>query len=132
MKKYWYTRKLELTDINEAIDDTIIAFKKFGFWMVSKIDMKEKISQKIWKDIDDYVVLWVCNPEFAYDILLQDYDIWLFLPCNVIIYKKQGDIFVSCILPSIFMNIINNKNINDISLEVEKKLIDSIDNIGLI
>ena len=51
------------------------------------------------------------------------------LPCNLIVYEDQGNVFVSVILPTIAMDMIDNPELKKIAEEVEEKLKGVIDNI---
>lgn len=128
MNDYWYSKKLNCS-FYEAIDDVTFSLKEQWFWVLNSIDIKDKIKEKIWVDIDDYVILWACHPSLAYTWIKLEQEIWLFLPCNVIVYKKWNDIYVSSILPTVAMWMIKNDDLYNLALEVELKLKNAIDNI---
>lgn len=126
MKKYSYTKEVNLT-FDIAIDTLESELLKEWFWVLSRIDIKSKINEKLWKYFDDYMVLGACNPELAYQTLQNEIEIWLLLPCNVIVYKKNWKIFISTILPTTAMEIVNNHNIYNIVTIAEEKLKRAID-----
>ncbi len=128
MEKFWYTRELD-TSFLEAVDDVIFALKEQWFWILNTIDLQAKIKEKLWKDIEEYLILWACNPTLASEALEIEYEIWLFLPCNVIVYKKNDKIFVSAIVSSLLMSIINNDTIMELAKSLDDKLKKAIDRI---
>jgi uncharacterized protein (DUF302 family) len=51
------------------------------------------------------------------------------LPCNIIVYEKDSEIYVSTILPTVAISVANNKDLSDLSLVVEEKLKRVIDGV---
>lgn len=128
MNKFWYTKEVK-TGFLETVDDVMFSLKEQWFWVVHKIDIQQKISEKVWIDIGEYLIIWACNPIFAYDALQIDYELWLFFPCNIIVYKKNGKVFVSSILPSETMNVLQNEELANLAKSVEEKLKNVLNNL---
>jgi len=80
-------------------------------------------------DFDNYVILGACNPQFALQALQEEKEIGLLLPCNVIVYEDNANVYVSAILPSSVMSVVENPKLAKISQEVEEKLKSVIDSI---
>jgi len=127
--KYWYTREIKNSCFEEVLDDVTICLAEQWFGVLTKIDMQSAMKNKLNKDIDKYIILWACNPAFAYDALLEDYEVWLILPCNLIVYEKNKKIFISTIVPSVWMSFIENDKIKDTAKTVEVKLKKVINNV---
>ena len=128
MKKFWYTKEVNKS-MDEVIDDMHFSLAEEWFWVLTQIDMKEKIKTKLWKDFEDYIIFWACNPSLAYEALNEELEIWLLLPCNIIVYKKDNKVFVSSIVPTSAMGIVENENIHKIARIAEEKLIKVIDSL---
>jgi len=128
MKNLWYTKQAGISFL-EAIDNVTFALKEQWFWVLTKIDMKAKLKEKLDKDIEEYMILWACNPWLAYEALQSEYEIWLLLPCNVIVYKKDNKVFVSAIMPVNAMGMIDNSWVKEVAIKAESKLKKVIDNI---
>lgn len=128
MKNFWYTKKLPCSFI-EALDEVEFALLEEWFWILNRIDLQQTLKKKLNKEIDEYIVLWACNPSIASDALENEYEIGLLLPCNVIVYKKEWNIFVSALMPTTIMGVTNNDYIKNIAEEVEKKLKKAIDSL---
>ena len=91
--------------------------------------MKATLKKKLDVDYDNYIILGACNPPFAYQALQAEKDIGLLLPCNIIVYDTEGKTFVSAMLPTVAMSMVENDKLRDIALQVEgklKKVVDSI------
>ncbi len=126
--KYWYSRKLDIS-FEEALDEVTFSLAEQGFGVLTKIDLQSAMKTKLEKDIEKYVVLGACNPSLAYEALESEQEVWLLVPCNVIVYEKEEKVFVSAILVSLGIGFIENKNIKDIAYRAEEMLKKAIDNI---
>ncbi len=125
---YSYTKQSN-KDFTETIAITKEKLQQQGFWILTEINVKNTLKQKLDVNIEDYVILGACNPPNAYKAIQTEQEIWLMLPCNVIVYQIENTVFVSCILPTIAMGMINNKWLPTIAQNIEDKLKIAIDNI---
>src|SRR5690349_19875769 len=91
--------------LEAALEMTRYALKSAGFGVLTEIDMKEKLKEKLDKDFRNYVILGACNPGFAFEALDKDLDIGLLLPCNVIVYESEGGTAISAIDPETAMSV---------------------------
>ena len=124
---YGYKKQVNLP-YHEAVERTKEELKKEGFGVLTEIDVKATLKKKLDVDYDNYVILGSCNPLFAYKALKAEKDVGLLLPCNVIVYEDNGNMFVSAIIPSVAMGMIENKELKPIAMEVEAKLKKAVDN----
>lgn len=113
----------------ETVEKTKTELSKEGFGILTEIDVKATLKKKLDVDYANYMILGACNPPFAYKVLQSEKDIGLLLPCNVIVYEDNGKVFVSAILPTIAMGMVNNPLLSDVAAEVEEKLKKVIDTI---
>ena len=60
-----------------------------GFGILTQIDVKETLKQKIGADFRKYKILGACNPELAHQVLKMELAVGVMLPCNVVVY--EGD-----------------------------------------
>ncbi|MFC1947928.1 DUF302 domain-containing protein [Chloroflexota bacterium] len=125
---YGYKRQIKAS-FEEAITRTKEELGKEGFGVLTEIDVKSTLKKKLDVDFDNYVILGACNPPFAYQALQTEKDIGLLLPCNVIVYETDGKTYVSAIVPTVAMNMVENPGLESIAIEVEKKLKKVIDSI---
>jgi len=119
--------------VNEAIESLEIRvteeLKKEGFGILTRIDVKDKFKEKLDIDFQKYIILGACNPASAHKSILVEENIGLMLPCNVILYEKEGNTVVSIIKPGSAMSMIGNDRLNEIAVLVEEKLKRVFENI---
>jgi len=125
---YGYTRSINFP-FDEAVERVRLELSKEGFGVLTEIDVKKTLKKKLDVDYDEYVILGACNPSFAYKALQAEKSIGLLLPCNVIVYRDGEEVFVSAVLPTVAMNMVDNPDLRGIAAEVEDKLKKVVDNI---
>lgn len=128
MSKYGYTKQLAVS-FDEAVEKTIAGFKEAGFGVLSDIDVKKTLKEKINVDFKKYRILGMCNPKRAHQALQSEEEIGLLLPCNVIVYEKDNRAVVSALLPSAIFSLVDNSAVAPLAEEVEqimKKAINSL------
>lgn len=125
---YNYKKHLAL-NYTDAIVKVKEELKKEGFGVLTEIDVKQTLKTKLDIDFEEYIILGACNPKFAYQALIAEIDIGVLLPCNVIVYVKEGKTFVSTILPTVQLGKVDNPKLLPIAEQVEnmlKKVVDAI------
>ncbi|MDP2838295.1 MAG: DUF302 domain-containing protein [Candidatus Moranbacteria bacterium] len=126
--KYGYKRKV-LLSFADAVSKVREELPKEGFGVLTEIDVKATLKNKLNVEYENYIILGACNPPFALDALKSEKEIGLFLPCNVIVYEEDGETFVSAILPTVAMSMVENPALSVIAVEVEAKLKKVVDSI---
>ena len=114
----------------EAVDRTIAALKEKGFGILSDIDVKKTLQEKLGVDYKKYRILGACNPPRAHQALQQEEEIGLLLPCNVIVYEKEpGTVVVSAVKPSAMFSVVENESLVPLAKEVESLLEQAIESV---
>ena len=121
MSGYGFIKTLDCT-VEEAEVKVTEALKKEGFGILTRIDMKEKFKEKLGIDFKKYIILGACNPPLALKSVSAEENIGLLLPCNVIVYEKEGKAVVGVIKPSSAMGMIRNDALQETAGIVEDKL----------
>lgn len=125
---YGYSKEVDY-DFDTAVQKTTETLKEQGFGILTTIDVKAKMKEKLDKDMDDYIILGACSPPSAYKVLQMEIEIGLLLPCNVIVYKKDDKVHVSAIRPTQAMNMIDKPELKPLAEEIEQKLKSVIENL---
>ena len=112
--------------VNFSFTDAVIKVKNVlaeeGFGILTEVDIKSTLKNKINVDWNNYIILGVCNPSLAYKALQEEKEIGLFLPCNVIVYEDERKVFVSAIMPTVAMEMIKSETLIIIASQAEEKL----------
>ena len=113
--------------VKMSFDEAILKVKeelgKEGFGVLTEIDVKGTLKKKLDVDFKKYTILGACNPNFAYKALQEEDKIGTMLPCNVIVQETaHGQVEVSSIDPLESMMAIQNPNLKDIAIQVQRKL----------
>lgn len=75
--------------------------KEEGFGILTRIDVKETLKQKLGVDFRRYQILGACNPSLAHRVLGQDLEVGALLPCNVVVFEGDaGHAVVLAVDPS--------------------------------
>jgi len=74
---------------DEALAKIPEALKSEGFGVLTEIDVKQTLKQKLDVDFRRYRILGACNPPLAHKVLSTNLDVGLMLPCNVIVYEAD-------------------------------------------
>jgi len=120
--------------LNVSFDDAVVRvteeLKKEGFGILTEIDVKETLKEKLNVDFKKYKILGACNPPLAYKALQAEEKIGLMLPCNVVVQEiSDGKIEVVAVDPVASMQAIENPKLQDIAEQVRDKLKTVIDNL---
>jgi uncharacterized protein (DUF302 family) len=126
---YYFNKTLDM-DFEEAIQKVTEELKKEGFGVLTEIDVKDTLKEKLDVDFRKYRILGACNPPFAYKALQNEDKVGLMLPCNVVVQEiAEGKTEVSTIDPIASMQAIDNPSLRDVAEEVKLKLKKVIDNL---
>ena len=89
MKETRYGLRVDLpVPYTEAIERTTAALKTQGFGVLTTIDVRQTLKQKLDRDFRPYAILGACNPVLADRALHAELEIGLLLPCNVVVYER--------------------------------------------
>ncbi len=118
----YYFNKILTVSFDEAIEKVTEELKKEGFGILTEIDVKETLKNKLDVDFRPYKILGACNPPFAYQALQAEDKIGTMLPCNVIVQDTESGVEVAAIDPIASMSAVDNPALGGIAVEVQAKL----------
>ena len=119
-----YYFKTEVTGtVDSVVERAIAAFKAHGFGVLTDIDIKQTLKQKLGVDFRPYRILGACNPPLAYRALNAEDKVGTMLPCNLIVQDLgSGRVEVAAIDPRAGMQQVANPELTVIASEVATKL----------
>ena len=119
---YYFNKTLAIA-FDEAVERVKAELKKEGFGVLTEIDVRKTLKEKIGVDFRPYRILGACNPLYAHKALQAEDKIGTMLPCNVIVQELEpGKVEVAAIDPLASMAAVKNEDLGAIGLEVREKL----------
>ena len=126
----YYFNKIVEQNFEDAIEKVTEELQKEGFGILTEIDIKATLKNKLDVDFRKYIILGACNPSFAHKALLSENKIGTMLPCNVIVQENdEGKVEVSAVDPMASMQAVENPDLKNIATEIRAKLQNVINNL---
>mgnify|MGYP006287374555 CR=1 FL=1 len=100
----------------------IEALKAEGFGVLTDINVKETIKQKLGADFMEYEILGACNPPLAHKALSTNPDVGLLLPCNVILYSDGSGTTVNIVDPDSMVAMMPGAGLEPVAAEAKARL----------
>ena len=126
---YYFRTSIEIP-FDEAIDKVTQALQAKGFGVLSTIDVKATLKNKLDVDFRPYTILGACNPHFAHQALQAEDKIGTMLPCNVMVQQiADGEVEVAAVDPVASMQAVDNPDLTVIATEIRGRLKDVIESL---
>jgi uncharacterized protein (DUF302 family) len=109
----------------QAVPKVKDALKEQGFGVLTEIDVRATLKQKLDVDFPPYIILGACNPPLAHRALTAEPEIGLLLPCNVIVYADRvdsGQSHVAIMDPEAALALTGNDAIAPLAADVKGRL----------
>lgn len=111
------------TSFEQAVQKTTDALKTEGFGVLTQIDVKTTLKEKINVDFRRYVILGACNPALAHRALSANADVGLLLPCNVTVQEAGDEILVTAVDPLLMLGVLpEDPAVKAVAVEARAKL----------
>ena len=117
----------------KAIAKVKDALKEQGFGVLTEIDVRATLKQKLDVDFPPYIILGACNPPLAHRALTAEREIGLLLPCNVIVYADRtdsGESHVAVMDPEAALALAGNDAIAPLAADVKSRLEKALSALG--
>ena len=119
---YALTRTVDLT-YEEADRRVREALQEEGFGVLTEIDVKATLKEKLDVDFQKYEILGACNPPLAHQALQTEADIGLLLPCNVVVRELgDGRTMVEAMDPVQQLSVADNPDLPELANEVRHRM----------
>lgn len=119
--------KVTEKSFNEAVESIKHSLKERDFGVLWELNFKSKMEEHDIEFSNNFIILEVCNPHKAMEVLSKHLEMGYFLPCKVVVYEKDNKIRIGTARPEKLMGMMKYDDLSYIAQEVEKILIDSID-----
>jgi uncharacterized protein (DUF302 family) len=106
----------------EAVERVRAELREEGFGVLSEIDVQATLREKLGTEIEPYLILGACNPPLAHKALDTEPELGTLLPCNVIVYERNGETHISAIDAERMLSIVDNDDLAPIAVQVRGRL----------
>jgi len=107
----------------EAVEAVTAALKTEGFGVLTTIDVRQTMRDKLDIEFEPYVILGACNPQLAHRGLQAEHELGLLLPCNVIVHEHEGKTAVSVVDPVQMLDVVgDNPELSAVAAEADAGL----------
>ncbi|MDN6291021.1 MAG: DUF302 domain-containing protein [Tetragenococcus koreensis] len=114
-------------NLDEAIDSLTEKLKENGFGVLWQLNFKDKLNEKGLDFEDNYVVLEVCNPKKAKEVLEKNIHVGYVLPCKMVVREENDQTYVGMTRPEALISLFGESDLNTMAKEVEETLKKSIE-----
>lgn len=110
----------------QSFDDAVARVREElaaeGFGVLSEIDVQATLHAKLGAEMEPYLILGACNPPLAHQALSAEPELGTLLPCNVVVYVRDGETHVSAIDAERMLSIVGNDALLPVAEQVRAKL----------
>lgn len=110
----------------KRFEETLVDLKenlsRHAFGVLWELDFKETLNKKGLDFDRNYKILEVCNPAKAHEILGKDREVGFFLPCKMVVYEEEDNVYLGMLDPMGIIKLLENPELMDIAGEVAKTL----------
>ncbi|OMC21422.1 DUF302 domain-containing protein [Mycobacterium colombiense] len=123
------------TSFEDAVDRTTKALADQGFGVLTTIDVKATLKEKLGEDMENYLILGACNPTLAHRALGIHRQIGQLLPCNVVVRSDPaGDadaVLVEAMDPQLMVKVTGEQgSLQDVADQATARLQAAIGALG--
>jgi uncharacterized protein (DUF302 family) len=105
--------------------------KDEGFGILTEIDVRSTLRERLGVDFRPYKILGACNPPLAHRALQAEPEIGLLLPCNVVVEAgPAGGSRVSFLDPNAALGLVGNPDLEPIAADAAQRLIRAADRLS--
>ena len=113
--------------LTEAISSLESNLKESGFGILWQLNFKDKLQEKGLDFKDDFVVLEVCNPKQAKEVLEENIHIGYVLPCKMVVRREGDKTYIGMTSPEVLIGLFEGSDLKEVAKKVEESLKNSIE-----
>jgi uncharacterized protein (DUF302 family) len=106
----------------EAVERVRAELKAEGFGVLCEIDVQAKLTGALGVEMNPYLIIGACKPSLAHRALQSEAELGVLLPCNVVVYERDGETSIAAIDPVRMLSIVDNDELAPVAEEVKRSL----------
>lgn len=114
---------------NEVVDGLKKQLEASKFGVLWELNFKDKLEEKGFEFNTNFKIFEVCNPAQAAEVLSKRIEAGYFLPCKLVVYEKEGSVYIGMMKPIDLIKMLGYDELLDIAQSVENTLSKAIDNV---
>jgi len=116
-----FVRHIELDlPFDAAVEAVTSALGDQGFGVLTEIDVRKTLAEKLGVETSPQVILGACNPRLAHRALEIDPRVAALLPCNVVVRDHHGHTVVDALEPAVMATITDNPDLGPVAAEASE------------
>lgn len=121
-----------IVETNKSVEQAVIdlqeAVKRHKFGVLHIHNLQETMKKKGVDFPNECQILEICNPQKAKEVLTDDMDMNMALPCRISVYSDNGKTKIGMIKPTTLLaSLSQSESLREIAEEVEQETIKMID-----
>lgn len=112
----------------DALESIVKSLEEQKFGVLWKLNFKDKLKEKGIDFANNFMILEVCNPHKAKEVLIKHLDVGYFLPCKLVVYEENGTVKIGMISPDKLIGLLNHEDLEDTAKEVQNIMVTAINN----
>ena len=117
------TLRIEIdTPYDEAVTRVREALAEQGFGVLTEIDVRRTLKEKIDVDVEPQVILGACNPKLAHRAMESDPRVAALLPCNVVVRTEAGRTIVDALNPGLLARVAGSPGLDAVAEDATSRI----------
>lgn len=113
---------------DEAVASITKSLEEQKFGVLWKLNFKDKLKEKGIDFENNFMILEVCNPHKAKEVLTSHIDVGYFLPCKLAVYEEKGNVKIGMMNPETLIGMLGYEDLNNTAKEVQDIMVTAINN----
>ncbi len=109
----------------EAVQRVTARLAEQGFGVLTTIDVRAVMKEKMGVDFRAYSILGACNPNISYKAFQRSLEAGLVLPCNVVVHEDETGNLVRIADPGPIMGVLGDPELDRLAVEA-RVLLESV------
>lgn len=123
-----FTRRIDIDlDYDTAVATTKEALQEQGFGVLTEIDVRQTLKDKLDVDTDPQLIIGACNPQLAHRALVIDRRVAALLPCNVVVRVEDGGTVVEALDPEIMADLSGSPDLAEVAVDAGRRIDAALD-----